>query len=69
MILARRNANIMRNGKVYKVQVLDENRERVLWEEGPYATLGTAKGRATTYKRRDHYQTKILVLEGEWTEA
>lgn len=68
MILARRNANIMRNGKVYKVQVLDENRERVLWEEGPYATIGAAKGRATRHKRRIR-QTKILVLEGEWTEA
>lgn len=69
--MARRDAKIMREGKVYKVQILDENRERVLWEEGPYATIGTAKGRATLYKRGRHnsYQTRILVLEGEWTEA
>ena len=67
--MARRNNEALRNGKVYKVQVLDENRERVLFEEGPYASLGTAKGRATANKRKEHYQTKILVLEGEWTEA
>lgn len=67
--MARRKVASLRNGKVYKVQILDENRERVLWEEGPYASLGTAKGRATTNKRKEHYQTRILVLEGEWTEA
>ncbi len=66
--MARRNVTALRSGKVYKVQVLDENRERVLFEEGPYATLGAAKGRATRHKRRIG-QTRILVLEGEWTEA
>lgn len=68
MILARGNKTALQSDKVYKVQILDENRERVLFEEGPYATLRAAKGRATWNKRRIG-QTRILVLEGEWTEA
>ena len=68
MILARRKVASLRNGKVYKVQVLDENGDRVLFEEGPYATISAAKSRATWNKRR-FGQTRILVLEGEWTEA
>lgn len=61
-------------GKVYKVQVLDANGERVLWEEGPYASIGAAKARATHIKhadlRRSHkgYFTQVLALEGDWYE-
>lgn len=65
--------------RVYKVQVLDENSERVLFEAGPFPNLGAARGSATYYRGKGHYhhyrgrridyQTRIQVLEGEWTEA
>lgn len=65
--------------KVYKVQVLDENSERVLFETGPFPNLGAARSSASYYRGKGHYhsyrgrninyQTSILVLEGEWAEA
>lgn len=76
--MARRLEKPLGN-RVYKVQVLDENSERVLFETGPFPNLGAARGSATYYRGKGHYhsyrgrridyQTRIQVLEGEWTEA
>lgn len=76
--MANRRAQPIGN-KLYKVQVRDENAERVLFETGPYPNLGAARGSASYYRGKGHYhqykgrridyQTRILILEGEWTEA
>lgn len=74
--MANRRAQPIGN-KLYKVQVRDENAERVLFETGPYTNIGHARSSAAYYKGNGHYRkgapirfkTSILVLEGEWTEA
>lgn len=75
--MAKRSDRPLGN-KVYKVQVLDENVERVLFETGPFPNLGAAKGSASYYKAKGNYhsyrgkhidfQARILVLEGDWQE-